>query len=197
MELTAWVRSQLPATPARVLEVGCGEGELARALAAAGYDILAIDPVAPEGEIFQRTTIEELRDPGPFAAVVASRSLHHVDDLDAVLEKVARLAPLLVLNEFAWDRLDGRTARWYEEHRSRSEDPPPPVSEWRRKHGDLHGFAALRAALGRRFVERQFAWVPYLYRYLHLPELESREAELIAQGELQAVGFRFVGVRRD
>jgi SAM-dependent methyltransferase len=194
MELTAWIRSQLPPAPARVLEVGCGQGELARALAAAGYAVLAIDPVAPEGEIFERRTIEDLRDPGPFAAVVASRALHHVDDLDAVLGKIARLAPLLVLNEFAWDRLDEATARWYEEQRQRSDRPPPPVAEWRRRHGHLHGFEALRAALGRHFVEREFGFVPYLSRYMHVPELEPVEARLIEAGEICALGFRYVGL---
>jgi SAM-dependent methyltransferase len=194
MELTAWVRSQLPPPPARVLEVGCGAGELARALAAEGHDVLAIDPVAPEGEIFRRTTIEALEDPGPFAAVVASRALHHVDDLDAALAKIARLSPLLVLDEFAWDRLDEATARWYEEHRDRSDMPPPPVAEWRSRHGHLHGFDALRAALARHFAERTFSLVPYLYRYMHLPELEAVEAELIERGTIRALAFRYVGV---
>ena len=196
MELTAWVRSQLPPPPARILEIGCGDGQLARALADAGYEVLAIDPVAPPGEIFERTTIEELRDTGRFDAVVASRSLHHVDDLDVVLAKVARLAPLLVLNEFAWDRMDDRTADWYEAHRTRSENPPPPIEEWRRKHRELHGFAALRGALARHFDERRFSWVPYLNRYMHLPELESVEKRLIEAGELNALGFRFVGARK-
>lgn len=196
MELTDWVRSQLPPAPARVLEVGCGSGELARALSAAGHDMLAIDPVAPEGRIFRRTTIEEL-EPGSFGAVVASRSLHHVHDLDAVLAKLARMAPLLVLNEFAWDRFDGPTARWYDKHRAGSANPPPPAAEWRRRHGDLHGFEALRAALANRFAEREFSFVPYLSRYLHLPELEAHEAELIAAGTINALGFRYVGVARD
>jgi SAM-dependent methyltransferase len=192
-----FVRAELPGPPARVLEVGCGDGELARALDAADYDILAIDPVAPEGGIFRRTTIEELQDPGPFDAVVASRSLHHVDDLDLVLAKIARLAPLFVLDEFAWDRLDEATGRWYDEQRRRSPDPPPPSSEWRSRHAHLHRFEALRAGLARHFAERMFAFVPYLHRYLHVPELEPREAELIAAGDIQALAFRFVGLRRD
>jgi SAM-dependent methyltransferase len=197
MELTDWVRSQLPPAPARVLEVGCGDGKLARSLAAAGHDVLAIDPVAPAGPIFRRTTIEELDEPGVFDAVVASRSLHHVHDLDAVLAKLGRLAPLLVLDEFAWDRFDEPTARWYDGQRARSEKPPPPASEWHGRHRGLHGFDALRAALARHFSERHFAFVPYLCRYLHLPELEEREAELIAAGQLSALGFRYVGVPRD
>ena len=197
MGVLEFVLGELPAPPARVLEVGCGGGQLARALDAAGYEVLAIDPVAPEGEIFARTTIEDLRDAGRFDAVVASRSLHHVHDLDEALAKVARLAPLFVLDEFAWDRLDDATARWYDEQRRGSPDPPPPSSEWRSRHAHLHGFDALRAALSRHFTERAFALVPYLHRYLHVPELEPREAELIAAGEIQALAFRFVGASRD
>ncbi len=175
--------------------MGCGSGELARALVAAGYDVLAIDPVAPEGRIFRRITIEALDEAG-FDALVASRSLHHVADLDAVVAKLARLAPVLVLDEFAWDRMDTATARWYEEQRRAGADVPP-VAGWRERYGDLHGFEALRAALARHFVERRFEWVPYVHRYAHRPELEEPERELIAAGAIRALGFRFVGVPRD
>jgi SAM-dependent methyltransferase len=188
-------RAELPRPPARVLEVGCGDGELARALDAAGYEVLAIDPHAPEGEIFERTTIEELEGRGRFDAVAASRSLHHVDDLDVALERITELAPRFVVDEFAWDRLDEPTARWYDEQRALSPDPPPPASEWRSRHAHLWGFDALRAALARHFVERRFSLVPYFHRYLHVPELEAREAELIAAGRIQALAFRYVGER--
>src|SRR5918992_6331542 len=77
--------------PARVLEVGCGKGELARAMARAGHSVTAIDPRAPEGPLFQRVRIEEFSDPGPFDYVVASLSLHHVEDLGRALDKIANL----------------------------------------------------------------------------------------------------------
>jgi SAM-dependent methyltransferase len=142
--LTDFVLSQLPSAPARVLEVGCGEGELARAVSTAGYDVVAIDPEAPNGAIFRRTTIEAFEDPGPFAAVVASRSLHHVDDLGGVLDKLVRLlAGPLILNEFAWDRREPMTPEWEEEHEG------------------LHGYGAMRAELDARFEERFFEWRPY------------------------------------
>jgi SAM-dependent methyltransferase len=146
LELTDFVLSQLPAAPARVLEVGCGEGELSRALDAAGYEVVAIDPDAPEGRIFRRTTIEAFDDHGPFDAVVASRSLHHVEDLAGVLDKLVRLlagSGPLILNEFAWDRREPMTAEWEEEH------------------AGLHGYGAMRAELDARFEERVFEWRPY------------------------------------
>src|SRR2546430_5110900 len=79
MEFVTFVLSQLPPPPARVLEVGCGdEGGVTPALLEAGYDVLAIDPHAPAGEPYRQITLEELDDPGPFAAVVACRGLPHV-----------------------------------------------------------------------------------------------------------------------
>src|SRR4029450_10111858 len=81
VELTEFVLSQLRPASARVLEVGCGKGEVARALAAKGYDIVAIDPEAPDGPIFRRTTIEDFQDPGSVDAGGVSVELHHGEAL--------------------------------------------------------------------------------------------------------------------
>jgi SAM-dependent methyltransferase len=155
--LIDFVLSQLPPPPRRVLEVGCGQGELARALAEAGYDVLAIDPEAPDGEIFRKTTIEELDEPGPFDAVVASLSLHHVHDLGAALDKLRRLsAGPLILNEHAWDRLE------------------PMTPEWEAEHEGLHGYGVMRAELDARFEEQFFEWRPYPVDGVDVPGLGFR-----------------------
>jgi SAM-dependent methyltransferase len=144
VSLIDFVLSQLPQPPARVLEVGCGEGDLAWALDAAGYDVVAVDPEAPEGRIFRRTTIEAFDEPGPFDAVVASRSLHHVENLGGVLDKLLRLTDgPLILNEFAWDRRE------------------PMTPEWEEEHAGLHGYSVMRPELDARLEERFFEWRPY------------------------------------
>jgi hypothetical protein len=74
LDLVTFLLATLPVPPARVLEVACGAGELARALDGSGFNVLAIDPDAPEGPIFHRTTLEELDQTEPYGAAVARYS---------------------------------------------------------------------------------------------------------------------------
>jgi SAM-dependent methyltransferase len=53
-DLVAFIDRWLPAAPARVLEVGCGEGELTRRLVDDGYDALGLDPEAPAEPGYER-----------------------------------------------------------------------------------------------------------------------------------------------
>jgi SAM-dependent methyltransferase len=207
--VTEFVVSHLPPLPARVLEVGCGSGELTRALHEAGYDVTGIDPAAPHGSIFRKLKLEDLAEDERFDAVVAVRSLHHVTDLSGALDKIVRLlrsgAPL-VLDEFAWDRMDEPTADWfYGQKRAlaaagRIETAPRTLEDCRREwdgdHVGLHGYETLRRALDERFEERAFEWVPHLYRELGGIASEGLERTLIDAGAIAATGFRYVGVPR-
>jgi SAM-dependent methyltransferase len=204
MKLHAFVHAYLPPAPARVLEVGCGGGDLARGIARAGHRVVAIDPDAPAGDLFQSTTLEEFADPEPFDAVVASLALHHIADLAGALDKIARLlrpAGRLIVNEHAVDRLDEPTARWYLEKLTQIRaDAPPSVEQclhdWEDDHAGLHGYAAMRQELDRRFTERFFAWMPYLYGELAAAAVtEMEERGLIDAGVIRAMGFRYVGER--
>jgi SAM-dependent methyltransferase len=193
MDLHSLARRELPSPPARILEIGCGAGALAIALDADGYEVVAVDPKAPEGAIFRRTTIEELGDEGPFDAAFASLSLHHVHDLGVVLDKVRSLlrpGSPLVVREFAWDLVDEPTARWDYERRGEEGG----LAEWRAEHDELHGFEALRSALDARFAERSFEWTPYLAEYKGTDAQQTEERRLIEAGEIRAVGFVYVGL---
>jgi hypothetical protein len=203
MDFNAFALSHLPAAPARVIEVGCGKtGELALALEAAGYDVLAIDPRAPEGAIFRRITLEELDDPGPFDAAIAARVLHHVTPLEPAVEKLSGLAPLLLVDEFAWDRLDRPTKGWYEERRRTLEaagtEPggPADLDAWRQEHADLHPSGMVRAALAERYDERVYEDRAYLYRWLQGPSSEALEQTLVDSGAIRPLGYRCILERR-
>jgi SAM-dependent methyltransferase len=207
--VVAFVLEQLPPTPASVLEVGCGDGELARELDSAGYEVVAIDPEAPPGRIFRTVKLEEFDGSGPFDAVVASLSLHHIEDLGAAVDMIAALLEpggLFVLNEWDRGRFQGTTARWYFHQRQalaalgREHAHVEPTfeewwDEWWERRSDVHPYAAMRPELDRRFAERLFEWVPYLYGYRLGGEVEPLERALINAGEIDAVGFRYVGTR--
>jgi ubiquinone/menaquinone biosynthesis C-methylase UbiE len=88
----AFVRANLPAPPARILEIGAGNGELACALTVAGYDVIAIDP-EPAGANVRTAALHRLDEPAAsFDAAVAIVSLHHVDPL---AESCRRLTEML------------------------------------------------------------------------------------------------------
>ena len=196
-----FVLNQLPSPPRRILEIGCGhEGGLVELLAAAGYDVLGVDPNAPEGDRFVQASFEELD--GEWDAVVAGRVLHHVDPLDDGLDRLAAFAPLLLVDEFAFDKIDRAAQDWYEgQHRmlrASGADPggPSDFDEWRSRHAAmLHPHDLVLAALRARYDERVLEWLPYLSRWLGRPGTEALEQTLIDSGLIPAVGYRWAGVR--
>ena len=183
-----------------MLEIGCGrEGGLVEALAARGYDVLGVDPEAPDGERFVQAEFQELD--GEWDAVVAGRVLHHVNPLGEGLDVLARFAPLLVVDEFAFDKIDAAAQDWYEgQHRllrAAGVEPngPPSLDEWREHHPDLHPSGVLLEALRERWQERELQWLPYMHRWLGGPASEGLEAALVSAGAFPAIGYRWAGVR--
>lgn len=195
-----FVFDHLPPPPRRILEVGCGDkGGLVERLAAAGYDVLGVDPRAPEGERFRRVDFRELD--GEFDAVVAGRVLHHLQPLDGAIAKLAELAPLLLVDEFAPERIDGAAADWYEGQlrmlRAAGARPEAPesIEEWHARHPDLHSHDVLVGALRAHFDERAHEWVPYLHRWLRGPSSKPLEQTLIDAGAFPPIGYRWAGER--
>lgn len=188
-DLLEFLLRWLPQPPATVLEVGCGTGELARWLGEQGFSVTGIDPEAPEGPGFVRTDLESFVAAAPFDAAVASRSLHHLDDLDRGLANLREaLAPgaRLVVYEFASEAVDEAAQGWLTR---------VGLSYGRAFHGVIP-VADLRPALARDFRELVAEPTGYLARELGREDLHLRELEAIAAGELQPAGFRLAYERR-
>jgi SAM-dependent methyltransferase len=200
-ELLAFVRANLPAPPVRLLEIGAGDGALARALTEAGYEVLAIDP-EPRGAGVRPVSLHELDEPpGSFDAAVAVTSLHHVEPLDDSLTLLAQLlsrGAVLLLDEFDVGAFDERAAEWWlrqrqalggEEHAGAQE----LVSEHR---AHLHPLERIVAALQPYFRVGTPLYGPYLYRWNLGESLRHQEEDAIARAEIPAVGARLLA-RRD
>ena len=161
-ETISYLKRVLPAPPARVLDVGCGNGELLHALGAEGYAVFGIDT---DGESIARAEARGGRaveadflafEDKPFDVVFFGSSLHHIFPLTAALERAQELLAsggLLVAEEFDIESVDVDTARWLydlesvlqaagllatDEHAHDAGHHQPSSSAGPRGHADIH-----------------------------------------------------------
>jgi len=201
-EVEAWVRANLPPAPASVLEVGAGDGALARTLRAVGYEVTAIDPKSDSPDV-EAVALADLPDPpGPFDAGVAVVSLHHVEPLEASIERLAAVttpgAPLL-LDEFDVSALDERAATWWLEQRharggDEEESPWELIETMRAK---VHAIDYLVRTLTPWYEVGAPLRGTYLYRWKLDESLRPVEEQLVSTGRLPPTGVRIIARRRE
>ena len=161
-----------------------------RALAARGYDVMAIDARAPAGDLFRRVSLEQFTNLDAHGnPLPESHPRHLAAPWTRWLGCSRRGAGV---HEHASDRLDEPTARWYLEHRSAAGHGASGLLEaclahWRDDHAGLCGYTALREALDRRFTEPTSPGRP-LYDELG-DAVEQEEWALIDKGAIRATGF--------
>lgn len=84
-----------------IVDIGSGEGQVARYLTDRGFTVIGVDPVAAQvteaarrggGSSYVRATADRLPFPsGSFAAAVACLVYEHIDEVDAAIAETARV----------------------------------------------------------------------------------------------------------
>jgi SAM-dependent methyltransferase len=216
----AFVRKNLPPRVSSVLEIGCGTGELAAALAAGGLGMLAIDSDPDCVSATARRGVECLQAAWPgdlgrrFDAILFTRSLHHIHRLgEAVAAARDALRPggRLIVEDFRSEGAGPASSAWYKEQVRSLNAGGAFVDGFDRDEAlnaeaihdhDLSSSAEIEAALSTVFSIVRTQDSAYYFRYLEtsLRELTaaedmlSRELEAIASGSIQALGKRFVAL---
>ena len=190
----------------RVLEVGCGKGEVAARLLHAGHDVVGLDSSAQAleaaGALGVSTRLARWPDfeDAPFDAIVFTRSLHHIPSLTAALEKAHALlldGGLLLVEDFAFHEVDTLTAEWFF-HQLRVLEAlgcletghtfgwevlsqSGAMAAWRHEHFDeLHRAGDMEREMGKLFQLEQTNPVPYFYRYVIQMLAETETAGQVA-----------------
>jgi SAM-dependent methyltransferase len=160
------------AAGSRVLEIGCGAGELATKLSRGGLDVTAIDRT-PRAEFPAIAGSFETYGSGggTFDCVIAMLVLHHVDDLDGTIDKMASLLTrggIVAIDDYGWERRD---------------EPGEEAEAWRADRADLHTSVAMLSALERRFERTYYKDHPYFdegqgddrlaFTYLGIPRVRA------------------------
>jgi SAM-dependent methyltransferase len=210
----------------RILEIGCGAGALAASLMASGHDVVAIDgdpaaiAKARQLGVAGRVATWPSFDDGRFDAILFTRSLHHVDDLQASVDAAfaaLRAGGRLIVEDFRAEGGTERSKSWFASL-ARLLDAAKllvdPASHLRHILGrgddhedhahDLHSSAAIRHAIGQRDAAVREEDTAYYFRYFEpvsgpssLPSrVLQHEFDLIAAGAIDALGYRLVAERR-
>ena len=214
-----FVGKNLPESARRILEVGCGRGDLAAALQADGYRMLAIDSDADAVAQATARGVEAVQLTWPakidqqFDAVLFTHSLHHIEPLDDALSAamgVLKTNGRILVDDHRTEGVTSRSSAWYSSLVRLFEslgafggdfDAAAALSKIAPdEHGhELHSSRAIAAAL-ERVGEFETSDAAYYFRYLEPAFRSSGAAErmlehevtLVDSGAIDALGIRFV-----
>jgi SAM-dependent methyltransferase len=201
-ETLGFLISRLP-VGAKVLEVGCGEGQLAWELLQRGYRVTGLDSDSNAIAGAQARGVRAVVASWPkfdssvsFDAIAFTRSLHHINPLPQAIVRARELLNpngLLLIEDFALDDVNEATVAWFAKvlRSTQGKALINPVEgqlvtellsatdvmqAWRdnRAH-DLHPFTAMNEAIAAQFVVLETHSAPYFYRYL-IPGLPETSA---------------------
>ena len=178
---------------AAILEIGCGEGQVAAALQKLGHHVTGLDSDAECVARARRAGVSAFQSRWPdfdtdmVDAVLFTRSLHHIEPLDDAVRRATEILAtdgILLVEDFAFHQIDEATLDWLLEIlrarparqliRPESDslvagllEAKSPLDEWHESHDhDLHPFDMMVEEIAKyATIEQRFS-VPCLYRYL-------------------------------
>jgi SAM-dependent methyltransferase len=202
-----FIKRFLPAGRCRILEVGCGTGDLAARLSQDGHVIIAIDSDSESVATARRLGLDARVakwpdfDDGHFDAVLFTRSLHHIHPLSESVRHAANSltdSGRVIVEDFAYESADEKTLRWFASGVRSLEKAGSLVGDeflkgvlsktetlkaWQSNHEtELHTAAQIEARLKKVFWHVIREDVPYYFRYVarSITAAENRDAILQA-----------------
>jgi SAM-dependent methyltransferase len=207
------VKRSLPSECRRILEVGCGTGELAARLVQDGQSVIAIDSdpeaVAAARQLGVNAHVGTWPDfeQGRFDAVLFTRSLHHIHPLDRSVRHAAdSLADggRIIVEDFAYESADEKTLHWFggavrlleatgsltasDDLLKRVLSKTETMKAWRENHeNELHTaaeiWAQLRNSLGCVVRENAAYYFRYIASAISLTEKRDETLSAFAEQE--------------
>jgi len=187
-----FVNANVPLRKLRMLEIGCGAGELALNLQKLGHEVIAIDSSASSVDVARCLGVDarvsrfpDFED-APFDCVLFTRSLHHISPVSAAVEKAAHLlkpSGLLIVEDFAFSDVHEHTADWFYALLTLLDvcgvllpaegtfgrqllAGSGAFSLWRDHTHTINSAQAVLQSRTARFDVLEVKSVPYLYRYI-------------------------------
>jgi len=202
-----FIKRSLPARARRMLEIGCGSGELAASLLQDGISLIAIDndadsiAAAQSLDVDARIAVWPDFDGGQFDAVLFTRSLHHIHPLNKAVQRAADslvIGGRLIVEDFAYETADEKTLQWFADVIDRLDragllltgddflnavrSKTETLKAWRENHeSDLHTAASILAELRKIFGELRCEEAPYYFRYLSRAIVSTADRDKILQ----------------
>lgn len=170
----------------RILEVGCGSGEFGLELKKSGAIVTALDTDEKAIELAKEKGLDARKEniisfnDGLFDAVIFTRSLHHIHELEEALEQTRTLLKpggKILIEDFDFENVDYKTVKWYCDilfllsEAGLTEDKIPyidnPLQEWDKDHHydpPLNAGAKMLKEVEKVFKNIEKYRLPYLFR---------------------------------
>jgi SAM-dependent methyltransferase len=204
---SSFIKRSLPSRARRILEVGCGSGELAASLSQDELVVVAIDNDHDSVVAAQRLGVDarlatwpDLNE-GQFDAVLFTRSLHHIHPLDTAVERASGVliaGGRIIVEDFAYEAADEKSLRWFvsaidaldaagllvtgDEFLNAVRAKTETLTAWWENHEpDLHSGAYILAQIMDVFGDVKREEAPYYFRYLARAIVPTADRDKILQ----------------